>query len=260
MIGKIFLAVAVLQSLSFGFDDDDFDGVENKFDKCPATNILEIVDDDGCAIKDLNPSFELTISLYNFKKDGIASNSQSLSANVYYQDLNLEANFSTNDSLQNDSQNSSDTMEINIFYALPLKSDIAVWLGTGISVPMSKTQTNDKNDYSLYANFSKYIETMDLFGGLSYKIINDTDEFGEKFRNTFGYYFGIKHYIKDKISCDLQYATTQNELSGEESLDYLYTGVNFNLIKNWFARIEYGSGLSKTADDFSFGTKLGYVF
>jgi len=262
VIGRIFLTLALLQAISFGFDDDDFDGIENKYDKCLSTTLFEIVDEDGCTIQNLNPHLEYTFafSFYRFEKDGWSS-SQSLSTNIYYKNFDFEMIFSKMSNTENISNNhDSDAVDLNIFYQLNNKNDIVIWLGTGINLPLSKTNLNNKVDYSLYANFSKPIESVDLFSGLSYKITNDTDTISEKYRNTFGYYFGIKHYMKENVSYDLQYSSTQNNIVNEQSINYLYIGSNFDLTPNCFVRVEYGSGLSKTADDSSVGIKLEYVF
>ena len=262
MMKKILLPLAIIPAVAFGFADDDFDGVENKFDKCPNTSMDELVDFDGCPKTKLSsrPKLDVEIGFHYYKNDVESSTSNSFSANAYFDRLNVEVVFSPSTS-QNDDEASSDSLDVSMFYKFDPAFDVATWLGAGVSIPTSKSsQNNEKMNYSMYANISKQFENSDLFGGISYTFINSQNTIDTTYQNTFGYYFGGKFYVDDFKSYDIQYSKTSSEIVDEEAIENIYFGANYNLTSNWFARIEIATGLSQSADDFGLSTKIGYSF
>ena len=264
MISKIIICAILLQAVAFGFNDDDFDGVENMFDKCPNTNIDELVDITGCPKSKLTsrPQFDVQLGFNYYKNNSGSSNSTSFSANGYFDRLSVEvASSYPSSSQQDENEEDSDSIDISLFYKFEPNFDITTWLGFGVSIPTSKsTQNTEKSDYSLYLNCSKEFENTDLFGGVNYTFVNSKNTEDTTYQNTFGYYFGAKYYADDFISYDLQYATTKSEIADEVDISNLSFGTNYNLTSNWFARVELSAGLSESADDFGFSTKIGYSF
>ena len=262
MISKCLLALILANIAAFGFADDDFDGVENNFDKCPNTSLYELADLDGCPKTTLSaePSFDVQIGFHYYKNQLESSTSTSFESNVYIDRINFEVAFSPSDS-QNEDESDSSSLDLNLFYKFEPSYDIATWLGGGASIPTSKSsQNNEQTNYSLFANTSKEFEDLDLFAGISYTFVNSKDTEDAKYKNTFGYYFGGKYYLDDFISYDIQYSKTTNDIIDESDIENLYFGTNYNLSKNWFNRFEISAGLSDSADDFGFSTKIGYSF
>jgi len=91
---KVLTVIVLLFTLLFA-KDSDFDGVPDKFDKCPDTPFLALVDKDGCPIKKIHfKKYRLYIGQTNTYASGNLYKLYFTGAKIQYDNYLLEGYFS----------------------------------------------------------------------------------------------------------------------------------------------------------------------
>ena len=253
MIKTIFFLSFCITTVFATFLDDDFDGVENSFDKCPNTPFSALVDKDGCQIKKLefsNQSLDISIGYYHAKiDDTYKQNSTNFNLLYFKDDYTLLLNTSRYDIKGIDS--GIDDTTIALFYTL--KNTISTQLGVGVYLPTSNI-TDNKTDYFLKAKFSYDIDMFDTC--FSYTRTFNKD-IGAKDTNSYSVTVGY-NFSKDLYS-SLSFSSSDAAYDSRK-LDYLSLYVEYYLTDNFYISTTYSDGRSNLANDYSYSFDLGYSF
>ncbi len=282
---RILKAMVICSALVWGYSDLDMDGVEDSVDRCPNTSLLELVDINGCTIKNLgNPhhfdvilgaSYSQINPTTQEKTDTYAA---SLQADYYYKAFSLQlstAYFDSESSITS-TKGTTDTFLGAYYQFIPL-STLNVRLGGGLLLP---TYDADNNllDYTVSASLSYLLNNFNFFGSYSYTIINDetvnytdvnNNPVSISYANTSAYNVGVGYYPTAKLYTSVAYNSsdsiydkiiTGTAVDTVESLNTASVYLFYTLNKHWFTTASYAYGLSDSASDHYVNVRLGYYF
>ena len=271
MIKKlILLFLLTVLSLS-AYSDYDMDGVDDKNDKCPNTLLSELVNRDGCAVKNLNSYHHFDI-IYGFDfyqtsyttLENSDTLSQSLQLDYYYKNFSIQLSSSYynsttasfNDSGVNDSF-------AGVYYKINTNSNLKIRLGTGAIIPTYESELNNNNtDYTASVSLSYLYDDFNLFGAYSYTLVNDNDitEEGVLYQDTNAYTLGLGFYPSDRLYLSAAYSSSNSIYQGVADIDTSSIYGLYNINKHWFATLNYAYGISESASDNFASLRLGYYF
>ena len=269
---KYIIFLFFLPTLLYGYIDSDFDGVDDKEDKCPNTPLSDLVDTSGCTIESL-------ISYHHYSIfSGLAymdSNYQTLSKTktyiasfeAYYYYKNFLADFQTsyyNSDTSTSDDNGLGDSYINISYRYYLNSNLYIAPTLGIVLPTYDNGLNNNNlDYYLAASLDYQYNQIDLYAGYGYTIINDDDyndeNFSINYQDTSSYYFGFG-YDFQKLYTTLSYNFTNSIYKDVEDIETLMFLINYQLENGIYLNSSYAYGLSDSAADNYISIKIGWMF
>ncbi|OHD87294.1 MAG: DUF3187 domain-containing protein [Sulfurimonas sp. RIFCSPLOWO2_12_FULL_36_74] len=260
----IFLMATSL-SLS-AYSDYDMDGVDDNSDQCPNTPFNELVDIKGCTTKTLESKhhFDIIYGL-NFSEADYSATSksdtitQSLQIDYYYQNFSLQASSSYYNS---DSESGINDSFIGAYYKLSPENGLTLRFGAGAIIPTYDTELDNNNmDVVASANFSYMLNSINLFGGYSYTMINDDDILGiVSYQNTNSYSGGIGFYPLKNLYLSGSYGSSDSVYKGTEAIETASVYGFYSINANWFTSFSYAYGLSDSASDNSLTFRLGYYF
>lgn len=260
----IFL-VATSLSLS-AYSDYDMDGVDDDNDQCPNTPFNELVDIKGCTIKTLKSQehFDIIYGLSFSEADYTTTTksdtiSQLLQIDYYYQNFSLQASSSYYDSKNDSGLNDS---FIGAYYKLSAENELTLRFGVGAIIPTYDTELNNNNmDFIGSVSFSYLLDSINLFGGYSYTVVNDDDVLGiVSYQDTNSYSGGIGFYTLKNLYLSASYGNSDSIYKGIEAIKTLSAYGFYSIDKNWFTSLSYTYGLSESASDNSLALRLGYYF
>lgn len=261
------LKFLMLTSLSLSaYSDYDMDGVEDSSDQCPNTSFNELVDIKGCTTKTLKSEhhFDIIYGL-SFSEADYSSTSksdtltQNLQIDYYYQNFSLQASSSYYNS--DDDSGINDSF-IGAYYKIFPINKLTLRFGAGAIIPNYDTELDNNNmDVVASANFSYMIESINLFGGYSYTMINDDDILGiVSYQNTNSYSGGIGFYPAKNLYLSGSYGNSDSIYKGTEAIETASVYGFYTINANWFTSFSYSYGLSDSASDNSLALHLGYYF
>ena len=266
--------MAVISVNLFAYSDYDMDGVDDKIDQCPNTSLSELVDVNGCTIKNLQSPHNYDIVLgVNFSQvvyDGLEKRdtlTETLQVDYYYKNLSLQASTSY---YSYDEKSGMNDSFLGMFYKLAPAENLSVRFGGGISIPTYESDLDNNNlDYSASANISYTFKSVTIFGGYNFTIINDNntsitydDSSTAKitYQDTNSYSVGIGFYPTSKLYISTSYNSSDNIYKYEDKIDTASIYTFYSINSNWFLSLAYAYGLSDTASDNYTSFRLGYYF
>ena len=271
MIQKI-IFLFLLTALSLhAYSDFDMDGVDDKQDKCPDTLFSELVNSDGCPIKNLQSYHHFDI-IYGFDfyqtsyttLENSDTLSQSLQLDYYYKKISLQLSSSYynsttasfNDSGVNDSF-------AGLYYKIETNSNLKIRLGLGAIIPTYNSQLNNNNtDYVGSADLSYLYNNINIFATYSYTMINDSDmlEDGILYQNSNAYGMGLGFYPTSKLYISAAYSSSDSIYLGVEDIETASVYGLYSIDRHWFGTLNYAYGISPSASDNFASLRIGYYF
>jgi len=278
-----------LLSLSlFAYSDVDMDGVEDSVDQCPNTSLTELVDINGCTIKDLSSPHHYDIILgasysqispvTQEKTDTMAG---SVQVDYYYKNFSVQVSTAFFNSESSLVSNSGQTDSfIGAYYLLKPLSGLSLRLGGGALLPTYQSDINNNNtDFTASLSASYLYKDFNLFGSYSYTMINDDDfsytdttsaTVNVTYQNTNAFNLGAGFYPTAKLYTSLSYNSSDSIYeafvssttgrSTVEPLESISAYLFYTLDKNWFTTANYAYGLSDSASDHYLSLRVGYYF
>jgi len=271
-MSKIFLLFCVLLLLNLhAYSDYDLDGVEDERDKCPNTLFSELVDKNGCAIKNLQSYHNFSIMYgLNFYQTNYATLEESntvsnlLQFDYYYKNFSFSASSSYyNASTSSFNDTGSDDSFLSVNYRYEFIKNLNLSLGLGIILPTFNSDFNNNNtDYFSSVTLGYNLDKLYLFSTYSYTFVNDDDivDEGLLYQNTNSYTVGLGFYATNKLYLSASYNSSNSIYLGVEDIEVVSLYGFYNFDDHYFTNLSYASGLSESASDNFVSLKIGYYF
>jgi len=276
----------LLSTSLMAYSDSDMDGVDDKYDKCPNTPLMDLVDINGCTIQKLSTQKSIPVSNYHFDiivgLNYTGSNytttpatdnySSSFQVDYYYKDFSIQASTSyyTTDASDGYSDNGMNDTFVGTAYTLHPTQEFSIRLGAGILLPTYDTSLNNNNtDYLASVNVSYKLSKTNLFAGYIYTQINDDDvlvtlndgsQYSIYYQDTNAYSIGVGYYFSPKLYLSTSYNQTQSIYKGTDDAKTAVVYAYYGIDKNWFVNFSYAYGINDVASDNALSLKLGYYF
>jgi len=265
----IFLLFGILSV--YGANDADFDGVDDTMDKCPNTPFSDLVDTNGCTTLTLYTQTDYDIIVgVNFSTmntntlENTKTSNTTFQADMYHGNLSAQllTSYFKSEVSTYSSTGWNDT-QLSLFYTSKPTEGFIVQTGMGIILPTYSTgYGNEAIDYrgSIALQYTLQPQ-INLFGGYSYTLINDTEiPKVADYQNTNAFYGGIGYRSPKNNSIHLSYTHSQSIYTGVDPIETLSMGIFIPLNTQWFLLGDYKYGLSSTASDHETALRLGYSF
>ncbi len=245
---RIVLFFFLFNSVLFGkFIDNDFDGVDDRIDRCLDSKITDIVDKYGCKIDSLESSkisFTILFSL-NYDEDVV---SKDLFFEVAFK--NYYISFKKSDFVRDIDKDKRDDDSIRAGVVFNIKK-LLIDLSVGVDIPSIKDQF-DRNDYFIELNYIYPISKFELVGYIRYNITHDL-----LVKNSFeGGFGGGVNFENSSFSILLNYQ--EDELNSNNSSFSLEVGGNYYINSHLF--LAFGIEKSLKDDSNSYTFSIGYSF
>ncbi len=275
MIRLLFLLMLLISLDIFAYSDFDMDGVDNKYDQCPNTLFSELVDSNGCTIKNLASPHNYSIILgINFSQTSYETMqktdtlTETLQVNYYYKNFSLQANTSYYSSQDDNGLNDS---FLGIYYKLQPLDNLFIRLGGGAVFATYDSELNNNNtDYRASLSMSYMLNKINIFGGYSFTMINNdnvTIVYNDvvssatvTYQNTNSYSVGLGFYPTSKLYISGSYSSSDNIYANENMIKTASIYTFYSINSSWFSSLSYAYGLSDTASDNYVSLRVGYYF
>lgn len=261
-----------LSTLSFcmAYVDNDMDGVEDTHDKCPQTPISDLVNYEGCSLKNSEKKifydiiFGSRYSQMNYSslqnEDTITSYIQ---ADIYFEKWYFQGVASRygSDTQMGDKKGWDDTL-LNLFYKLLANQCLSLNIGGGLMIPTYESGLkNEELDYRAEINLKYNMnENSYLFGSYAYAWINDRDLNLIRYKNTNSFNIGVGYIQNSNASYSIAYGNSDSIYKNIKAIQTLEISYSLDIDSNWFIGVHYDHGLSSSASDNSIGGYIGYYF
>jgi hypothetical protein len=267
-VKKTLLLFFATLTLGMAYMDSDIDGVDDMYDKCPQTQLSDLVDYDGCSInsdaKELHFDiiFGMGFSQTNYTSQESADTITTFVQSDFYMDnVTLQAVISR---YYSDTQDGSgwDDATLSLFYKLPTTETFSLNLLTALIFPTYKSSYgNEALDYRAGFDFSYFADEKNyLFGGYNYTFVNDSDFGYITYQNTQSLHIGIAHKPSSDNSYTLSYTTQESIYRDIAAIQTLGVGYSLDMDRHWFMGAYYDYGLSDSASKHAFSLSIGYFF
>ncbi len=272
------LACTTLFGYAYSEIDQDLDGVEDRFDRCPGTPLIETVGIDGCSTKRKVTiasahHYDIILGLTYGQTDNrltpiinVNTLSTTLQADYYYKRFAFQFATSYYDSKGDDYTDSglNDTV-LSMNYRVYATKALSVKLGLGTILPTYDAYYNNNNtDYFGYVNMSYRFDKSSLFAAYSYTVINDDNivdgSFSVDYRNTNAYSFGAGYNFTPRFYANIAYYRSDSFYVGVVDLKKVSTYMFYRFDRHWFGTFSYSKGLSDSTGDHYGSLKAGYYF
>jgi len=251
----------LLPLILLAYSDSDLDGVADEHDKCPNSEMTDIVDMSGCTIEKLiSPEenqhhFDLIVGANYLNSSSI---NESLQADYYYQKFTVRlqtANYE--DGGLGDSS-------LGVYFTLKPNPKLSLRLGASAIFPTYDAELDNNNmDYKASLALNYQLDTISLFGGVGYTVVNDDDinssTYKITYQNSQSYYLGFGSYFISKLYSSLVYSSSSSIYKGGDDLSNLSLYNYYSIDKNWFTTFGYSQGLTDSSSDQLY-INLGYYF
>ena len=262
----IFLLPLVL----FAYEDYDMDGVDDTQDKCPNTLLTDLVDINGCTVESLVSPHHYDVILgvsysqvdynTNEKTDNF---SESLQLDYYYEKFSLQVATSyfksQSKTYSNDGLN--DTM-LAVYYRFNSSKELSIRVGAGVILPTYKSGlNNNKTDYTSSLSLSYSLNSLNIFGGSNYTIVNDDDIDGFiSYQNSASLYGGLGFYPNSRSYISTSYSKSDSIYTDVIAIENISVFSSYSFNENWFGMFSYAYGLSSSASDHYLSLRIGYYY
>ena len=276
---KLFLIpLSLFSTLLFSYVDSDFDGVSDAEDRCPNTPFTELVDINGCSVKSLvsEHNFDMLVGLSYSDSDYQTLNttdtlSSTLQVDYYYKNFSLQMSTSYFSTSGDDySDTGFNDSFIGTSYQISLGDSLFLRVGAAILLPTYQTSlNNNKTDYLASVNVSYTLNKINVFGGLSYTLINDSDTIivydentteAVNYQDTLAMSTGLGYYVNSKLYMSGAYNFSNSIYKGVEDIETLSLYGYYDIDEHYFSTISYAYGISDSASKNYISIRLGYLF
>ncbi len=264
----LLLLVSFLQVFAI---DSDFDGVDDKKDRCKNTSFGDLVDKFGCTQKTLftDTAYDIIVGAtyadtnYNTleKSDTLTTTFQ---ADMYRGNISaqiLTSYFRSDET--NTSDNGWNDTQLGVYFQTHPSSSLTLQPGFGIILPTYDSGYNNEAIDLFGSVHAQYDldEHYHLFGGLTYTLINDKNiPNSVQYRNTTAFTAGIGYTIPNNGFINVAYTQSQSIYTGVEAFKTLSLNGMIPLDAHWFVLGNYRYGLSDSTSDNEISVRLGYYF
>ena len=249
----IFLALIFSFSILYAdFLDDDMDGVENSYDKCPNTPFFELVDKYGCTVKKLKLKTSAKYSIlfgYFYATDDIKQKSYFMDLSFYYKNI---SGYIESSRYSIDTESGQDDSTIALFYHY--KNIVKYTFGAGAYLP-TDNQADNKTDYFTSLKLSYTIDNYDVY--ISYKKTFMKDP---QTVDTNTYTTGLGYTVNNKLYTSVSYQQNNSIYEKDLTLKYLSFYMDYYLKNNLYISTSYSKALNTQSIDKSYSLSLGYDF
>ena len=267
-----FLFSLIIATSLFAYEDSDLDGVDDIVDKCPNTPFSELVDINGCTTKTLfsDHHYDIIIGTSYSDSDYQTLNkadtlATSIQVDYYYKNFSIGAStsyFSTKGDTNSD-KGLYDSY-INFSYQFMPKDFFIVRVLGGFILPTYSSSFNNNNiDYYASINLSYNIDKVNIFGGISYTLIEDDDVNSSvtlQYQNTLAFSAGAGYYVTDSLYTSLSYNTSDSIYQSIEDIKTLSLYAYYSIDEHLFGTLSYAKGISDSASDNYLSMRIGYYF
>ncbi len=271
---KLFIIIVLLQNFLFAYIDSDFDGVGDRYDKCPNTPFSDLVDKNGCTIQKVSIIKEIRIltviagmnySDYRAKQGNKTRTlSQSLELDYEIQKIKLMLRISRftskNTPLSQYDNNSFSDTKLALQYKLDqMIPNVSLSLGGGIAIPNYRgSMHNNGFDfyYSLSGSYS--IKKLSLFGSYTFTKIGDKDLNYLTYQNTNAFSFGTGYSFTPKLYSSLLYYVSDSIIKSADKIKSISWFSFYNINKKSYSTLSFSHGLDDDTTSNSYGVQFGY--
>ncbi len=267
---KILLAITTLLTINLhAYIDNDMDGVDDAFDKCPNTLFTDLVDINGCSKESLVSPHRYDVivgvsySDSDFNTlDATDTFASSLQVDYYYKQFSLQASTSY---FKTDADDYSDSGLYDSYlggsYRLNSVNNLSISLSAGIILPTYDTELDNNNmDYTASVNLSYTHEDMNIFGGYALTLVNDDDIGDIRYQNTNALNAGLGYNLSNKLYMSASYSVSDSIYRGLEDVETATVYSYYTIDQERFLTASYSYGLSDTASDNYLSLRLGFLF
>ncbi len=262
--------IALLPLNLLAYDDSDLDGVEDLQDRCPNTLITDLVDINGCSIRSLVSPHHYDIivgtsySQVNYNTSEKINNiNTTMQVDYYYKNfsLQLSTSYFTSKSQTYSNKGFNDTY-LNAYYQFRLFESLSLRVGGGVILPTYKSGlANNNTDYASSVNLSYAFESLNLFGGYRYTLVNDDDVKGVvSYQNSASLYSGVGFYPSSQLYVSASYNKSDSIHKGVVPIESASAYAYYTFNKHWFSTLSYAYGLSNSASDHYLAIRFGYYY
>ena len=270
--------IILLTSILLAYEDNDFDGVEDKFDRCPNTPLTELVDINGCTTRSLVSLHHYDIILGASYSDSDYQTlnktdtfSSTLQADYYYKDFSLSASTSyyKTDGGGYSANGLNDSYLSASYQFKPLES-LTLSIGLSLILPTYETDLNNNNlDYLTSLNLSYSLDNISLFVAYSYTIINDDDvlltdinanTISITYQNSVALSAGVGYYVNNSLYLSGAYNVSDSIYTSIEDIKTASVYAYYGFDEHWFSTFSYAKGISDSASKNYAAIRVGYFF
>ncbi len=273
-LAKLFITMVLLQNFLFAYIDSDFDGVGDRYDKCPNTPFSDLVDKNGCTIKKVSIIKEigqltvivgLNYSDYHVKQGNKTRTlSQSLELDYEIQKIKLMLYVSRftskNTPLSQYDNNSFSDTRLALQYRLDqMIPNLSLSLGGGIAIPNYRgSMHNNGFDFYYSLNASYFIKKLSFFGSYTFTKIGDQDLNYLSYQNTNAFSFGAGYSFTPKFYSSMSYYISDSIIKSTDKIKSISWFSFYNINKKSYSTLSFSHGLDDTATSNSYGVQFGY--
>jgi hypothetical protein len=271
---KVLLLTILLQNFAFAYIDSDFDGVADKYDKCPNTSFADLVNKDGCTIKKVPMAKEIGkvtfiigtgYSDYHSQYENITKTlSQSLELDYEIKKIKIMlqiSHFNSKNSplKQYDDASFSDT-RLSMMYKLnQLLPNLNISLGGGIAIPNYKGSMGN-NGFDFYYSISSnyFINKASIFANYTFTRIGDKDLEYITYQNTNALSIGAGYSFTSDMYSSLSYYIGDSIIKSADRIKNISCFTYYNINKKVYTTLSLSHGLDKDTTSNSYSVQVGY--
>jgi hypothetical protein len=252
--------------LLLAYSDGDFDGVADEHDLCPNSTMLDIVDKTGCVVEKLEipPENQYHVDMVvgaNYTKMAKTDDkrlNESFQMDYYYKNFTLQLQTA------NYEEGGMGDTTLGFHYRFRPLSKLSLNLGASLIFPTYDSELENNNmDYKISSSLSYQLNKVSLFGGVSYRVVNDDDINGSNYtityQNSQNFYVGLGSYLFPKLYSSFIYSDGSSIYERGEHLQNISLYNHYLINANWFSRFGYTQGLNDSSSD-QFYLSIGYYF
>ncbi len=258
MLFRLFLLLLLSVEL-FAYTDSDMDGVEDRFDKCPNTPFMELVDESGCSVASIVPQYHLSVMVgINYDSDKVT---QTAELDYMYHSFSFRAYGAFDYKTTEDESGFNDTAVWGYYLFDPLKS-LHMRVGAGVIRPAYQSEGNkNRLDYSATLTADYEIGNFDIFGGYTYTLVGAKAPKNAywSYRNTNSVYIG-SGYSFDALYSSFSYSYSQSIYKGSKAIQTISMDIQYNINLHWFVTANYTNAIKGLDTRDFLSLQIGYNF
>ena len=265
---KKLLIFTLSTSMLFAYsnNDWDWDGVDDKDDKCPYSQFSDLVDKNGCKVSSTQSEhhFDVLLGVSQVKSNEYDNTTSSLQLDYYYKDFSFSlsnAQYDYESSEYDYSDDGQSDYYLSAKYKLKPTDKLSVYLKGGAIIPANSDVENNNVDYFISPSLSYQLqEDWSLFGGVNYTFIQNDDTNTTEYQNSLSSYLGVSYRPTYNSSLSLLYSRNSLMYKDEDDTDFAYLTGSYYFNENWFGVLNFGQELSGDNKEQYSSVQVGYYF
>ncbi len=247
---KVIVCTFLIFSFSYGFVDEDLDGVEDSVDKCPNTPFDVLVDETGCPVEEKPVEFNLRLG-GGFTNDNSYKNRfLSFLLGVSYRDFyfSISTNYFVYDSAVKRTGLGDTYGFLNYSF---LFEDVLLSPGIGVKLPTAENGFSTGDDVSITPSiYIDYLfDSFDTFLYYGYMFRGDRE-----LENSSTLSIGAGYQINQYLYASLSFDTNGSDDS------YISLFFQYDISQKYYLILNYSHGVSDFSIDNFLSLKLGVRF